>query len=76
MVKEGVTPQMISDLRLELLGQVDAREEEADPLVEEDAQEDHQTHQEDRRVDRWVDRQEATITVTGMIWKGMTRAVT
>ena len=72
MVKEGVTPQMISDLWPKLLGQVDAREEEADPLVEEDAQEDHQTHQEDRR----EDHQETTITVTGMIWKGMTRAVT
>ena len=72
MVKEGVTPQMISDLRPELLGQEDAREEEVDPLVEEDAQEDHQTLQEDRR----VDHQEATITVTGMIWKGTTRAVT
>ena len=72
MVKEGVTPQMISDLRPELLGQEDTREEEVDPLVEEDAQEDHQTLQEDRR----VDHQEATIIVTGMIWKGTTRAVT
>ena len=73
MVKEGVNPQVISDLRPELLGQVDAREEEADPLVEVDAQEDHQTHQKDR----WVDHQEATtITVTGMIWKETTRVVT
>ena len=70
MVKEGVTPQMISDLRPELLGQEDTREEEVDPLVEEDAQEDHQR---DHQVDRL---EEITTTEIGTILKATTKAVT
>ena len=72
MVKEGVTPQMISDLQPELLGQVDAREEEEDPLVEED-----EDHQEDHQRDHQADRLEEIITTeTGMISKETTKAVT
>ena len=59
MDKEGEIPQMTSDLWHEPSEWADAREEEVDPLVEEDAQEDHQAHQEDRR----VDHQEETTTI-------------
>ena len=70
MVKEGVTPQMISDLRPELLGQEDAREEE-DPLVEED-----EDHQEDHQRDHQADRLEEIITTeTGTISKVTTKVV-
>ena len=72
MVKEGVTPQMISDLRPELLGQEGTREEEEDPLVEED-----EDHQEDHQRDHQADRLEEIITIgTGTISKAMTKAVT
>ena len=70
-VKEGVTLQMISDLRPELSEQEDVREEEEDPLVEED--EDHQAnHQRDDRADR---REEMTIE-TGTISKVTMKVVT
>ena len=71
-VKEGVIPQMTFDLRPELLGQVDAREEEEDPLVEED-----EDHQEDHQMDHQADHlEEIIITEIGMISKEMTKAVT
>ena len=72
-VKEGVTPQMISDLRPELLEREDVREEEEeDPLVEEDG--DHQVdHQRDHQVDRL---EEIIIIEIGTISKATTRAVT
>ena len=70
MVKEGVIPQMISDLRPELLERGDVREEEEDPLVEED--EDHQAdHQRDHQRDRL-----AEIIEIGTISKATTRVVT
>ena len=70
MVKEGVTLQMTSDLRPELLGQVDAREEEEDPLVEED-----EDHQEDHWMDHQEDRlEEIIITEIGMILKETMKA--
>ena len=73
MDKEGESPQMISDLQHEPLGWADAREEEVDPLVEEDIQADHQTRQEDH----WADRQEEImITETEMTSKAMMKAVT
>ena len=72
MGKEGESPQMTSDLQLEPSEQADAREEEVDPLVEEDARKDHQAHQGDRRMDH---REETTIR-TGMILKEMMKAVT
>ena len=68
MVKEGVTPQMISDLRPELLGQEDAWEEEEDPLVEKD-----EDHQEDHQADRL---EEIITTEIGTILKATTKAVT
>ena len=73
MGKEGESPQMTSDLRHEPLERADAREEEVDPLVEEDAREDHQAHQEDHQ----MDHQEETTTIgTGMILKETMKAAT
>ena len=70
-VKEGATPQMISDLRPELLEREDVREEEGDPLEEED--EDHQAdHQRDHQADRL---EEIIIIEIGTISKATTRAV-
>ena len=70
--KEGVTPQMISDLRPEPSGQEGARVEEEDPLVEEG-----EDHQKDRQRDHQADRLEEIITIeNGTISKAMTRAVT
>ena len=72
MVKEGVILQMISDLWPEPLGPVDVREEEEDPLGEED-----KDHQEDHQTDRQEDhRDEIIITEIGMISKVMMKAVT
>ena len=69
-VKEGVNPQMISDLRPELLEREDVWEE-GDPLEEED--EDHQAdHQRDHQVDRL---EEIIIIEIGTISKATTRAV-
>ena len=73
MAKEGMIPQMISDLRPERLEREDVREEEEeDPPVGED--EDHQAdHQRDHQADRL---EEIIITEIGTISKATTRAVT
>ena len=70
MAKEGVIPQMTSDLQPELLEREDVREEEEDLLVEED--EDHQV---DHQKDHQADRPEETIIEIGTISKATTRAV-
>ena len=72
MDKEGENPQMISDLLHEPLEWADVREEEVDPLVEEDVRVDHQ----DCQGDHWVGHREEIITEIGMILRGMTKAVT
>ena len=71
--KEEESLQMISDLLHEPSERVDAREEEADPLGEEDARVDHQTHQKGHPV---ACREEITITETGTISKEMMKAAT
>ena len=70
-VKKGVNPQMISDLQPELLEREDVREEEEDPLVEED-----EDHQEDHQRDHQADRLEEIIIEIGTISKVTTKAVT
>ena len=73
MDKEGVSPQMTSDLWLGLSEQADTREEEVDPLVEEDVWVDHQACQEDR----WMDHlEETTTTKIGMISRETMKATT
>ena len=72
MDKEGEIPQMTFDLWHEPLERADAREEEEDPLEEEDAWEDHQAHQE---VDHQGDHPEEITTIgTGMTSKGTMKA--